>query len=348
MKTHSLNITPQILNAIAEIDGFRGGWNTLHNLTPERLEALRHVATIESIGSSTRIEGSRLTDAEVEQLIGKLGKESFKTRDEQEVAGYAEAMETIFRSFDDIPITENYIKQLHSILLKYSDKDARHRGEYKTLSNSVEAFDPDGNSLGVVFKTATPFDTPRLMEELLRWTVETLDDQAYHPLIAIGMFNVVFLAIHPFQDGNGRLSRVLITLLLLKSNYSYVPYSSLESIIERNKDSYYLALRRTQVTLDDEHPKWEPWLSFFLHALKRQKDHLVAKMDSDNGWDGLALESVKMLEYLAKHQRITRKEAEAITNIPRATLTLRFNELLEKDFIVRYGKARGTWYGLKK
>lgn len=348
MKIHSLNITPQILKTIAEIDGFRGGWNTLHNLTPERLEELRHVATIESIGSSTRIEGSKLTDAEVEQLIGKLGKESFQTRDEQEVAGYAEAMETIFHSFNEIPVTENYIKQLHSILLKYSEKDARHRGEYKTLSNSVEAFDADGTSLGVVFKTATPFDTPRLMEELVKWTVETLEDEAYHPLITIGVFNVVFLAIHPFQDGNGRLSRVLATLLLLKANYSYVPYSSLESVIERNKESYYLALRRTQGTLDDERPKWEPWLSFFLNALKRQKDHLVAKMESNKGWDGLPLEGIKILEYLEKHQRITRKEAEEVIDIPRTTLTLRFKELLDKGLIVRYGKARATWYGLKK
>ena len=163
MKTHSLSITPYMLKALTEIDEFRGGWNTFHNLTPERLKELRHVATIESIGSSTRIEGSELTDAEVEELISKLETKSFKTRDEQEVAGYAAAMETIFQSFNDIPVTENYIKQLHAILLQYSHKDARHRGQYKTLSNSVEAFDTDGNSLGIVFQTATPFDTPRLM-----------------------------------------------------------------------------------------------------------------------------------------------------------------------------------------
>jgi Fic family protein len=348
MKLHSLTITPQILSTIAEIDEFRGGWNTMHDLTPERLKELRHVATIESIGSSTRIEGAKMTDSEIEQMIGELGKESFKTRDEQEVAGYAEAMEVIFQNFDEIPITENYIKQLHSMLLKYSEKDIRHRGQYKTLSNSVEAFDREGKSLGVVFGTATPFDTPRLMEELIKWIVGTLEDKAYHPLIAIGVFNVVFLAIHPFQDGNGRLSRVLATLLLLKANYRYVPYTSLESIIEKSKDSYYLALRRTQGTLDDEQPKWEPWLAFFLNALKKQKNHLVAKMESNNGWDGLPLKSIKILEYLNKHDRITRKVAEEIMTIPRTTLTLRFNELVEQGLIVRYGKARATWYGLKK
>ncbi|HPE60592.1 MAG TPA: Fic family protein [Thiolinea sp.] len=348
IKTHSLNITPEILRLIAELDEFRGGWNSLHGLTPERLAELRHVATIESIGSSTRIEGSKLTDSEVEQLLGNIGTKSFKTRDEQEVAGYAEAMETVFQSFDDIPLTENYLQQLHAILLQYSHKDERHRGRYKTLNNHVEAFDAQGNSLGVVFKTATPFETPRLMEALLKWTVGTLEDKAYHPLITIGVFNVVFLAIHPFQDGNGRLSRVLATLLLLKAGYRHVPYSSLESIIEQNKDSYYLALRRTQGTLEDERPKWEPWLEFFLRTLKKQKDHLKVKVESSQGWDGLPLESVKILEYLAKHHRITRKEAETITDIPKATLALRFKELLDKGMIVRYGQARATWYGLKK
>lgn len=348
MKTHSLSITPEMLRLIAEIDEFRGGWNTLHNLTPERLEELRHVATIESIGSSTRIEGSRLTDSEIEELLGQVGKKSFKTRDEQEVAGYAEVMETVFQSHEDIPVTENYIKQLHSMLLQYSGKDERHRGGYKTLNNHVEAFDADGHSLGVVFKTATPFDTPRLMAELVKWTTETLEDKAYHPLITIGVFNVVFLAIHPFQDGNGRLSRVLATLLLLKAGYRYVPYSSLESIIERNKDTYYLALQRTQRTLDEQSPKWEPWLSFFLRSLKKQKDHLAAKMKANNGRDSLPLDSIKILEHIEKHGRITRKEAEDITQTPKATLILRFSELVEKGFIVRYGQGRATWYGLKK
>lgn len=155
MKTHSLTISTEMLNLISEIDKFQGGWNILHNMTPERLEQLRYVATIESIGSSTRIEGAKLTDAEVGSLLGRIGKESFKTRDEQEVAGYARVMETVFQSYEYIPLTENYIKQLHSMLLQYSDKDERHRGGYKTLNNHVEAFDADGHSLGVVFKTAT-------------------------------------------------------------------------------------------------------------------------------------------------------------------------------------------------
>lgn len=348
MKVHSLNITPEILKLIAEIDEFRGGWNAVHNLTPERLKVLRHVATIESIGSSTRIEGVKLTDEEIGKVLGKIGQTSFKTRDEQEVVGYAETMETIFSNFSEIPITENYLKQLHSSLLRYSDKDERHRGEYKKLNNHVEAFDAEGNSLGVVFKTATPFDTPREMEYLIKWIRETLEDKSLHPLLAIGVFKVVFLAIHPFQDGNGRLSRVLSTLLLLKAGYNYVPYSSLESIIEKNKESYYLGLRKTQGTLDDDCPDWTPWLNFFLRTLSSQKKHLEVKMSEDNGWSGLPSDSVKIIEYLSENPRITMKEAESLTGTPRATLKTRLNQLMDDDFVNRFGKGRGTWYALKK
>jgi Fic family protein len=348
MKIHSLQITAEMLKIIAEIDEFRGGWKKIQYLTPERLEVLRQVATIESIGSSTRIEGVKLTDKEIVGILGGVGKTSFKTRDEQEVVGYAEAMETIFSNFHEIPLTENYIKQLHSILLRYSDKDERHRGRYKTLSNNVEAFDAMGKSLGIVFKTASPFDTPQEVEKLLSWTNETLEDKSIHPLLTIGVFGVVFLAIHPFQDGNGRLSRILSTLLLLKAEYSYIPYSSLESIIERNKKEYYLGLRRTQGTLDKESPDWTPWITFFLRSLRSQKNHLEQKMIESNGWESLPADSVKILDYLTNHKKITITEAEEITATPRATLKTRLADLIEQDFIIRVGVGRGTRYILKK
>ncbi len=253
-----------MLNLIAEIDEFKGSWKALGTLAPERLAALRKVATIESIGSSTRIEGARLTDRQIETLLSNLEQKSFTTRDEQEVAGYADVMQLLFDSWEMISISENYIKQLHSLLLQYSYKDERHRGKYKIMDNHIEAFDPEGNSLGILFTTASPFETPILTEELVYWTRNSLVERQLHPLLIIGIFVVRFLAIHPFQDGTGRLSRVLTTLLLLKSGYTYVPFSSLETVIEDNKDSYYLALRRTQQSLKIEKPDWNAWLLFFL------------------------------------------------------------------------------------
>ena len=182
------------------------------------------------------------------------------------------------------------------------------------------------------------------MQELIVWTKETLDDKSFHPLIVVGVFNVVFLAIHPFQDGNGRLSRVLTTLLLLKSGYSYLPYSSFESIIENNKESYYLNLRRTQKTLKTDTPDWQPWIRFFLHALKRQKDHLAQKTEVSNSYDDLPIESITILDFVTKNQRITMKQAEEITKIPRPTVKTRIVALVERGFLVKHGKARGTWY----
>lgn len=169
IKADDVEITSDILTLISELDEFKGAWKALGVIAPERLTALRRVATIESIGSSTRIEGSKLSDREVEALLPSLEILKFSSRDEQEVAGYAQVMEIVFHSWEDIAITENHIRHLHRDLLIHSHKDERHRGEYKKLANNVGAFDEHGALIGIVFETATPFDTPQRMGELLAW-----------------------------------------------------------------------------------------------------------------------------------------------------------------------------------
>ena len=347
IKTDTILITSELLALIAEIDEFKGAWRALGTLAPARLIALRRVATIESIGSSTRIEGSQLSDRDVERLLSKLEFKSFATRDEQEVAGYAEVMESIFRSWQDIPLTENQIRQLHRDLLAYSDKDARHRGGYKTASNSVAAFDVDGKQLGIVFETATPFDTPRLMGELITWLNETRDTGRLHALLVIAVFVVVLLEIHPFQDGNGRLSRVLTTLLLLQAGYAHVPYSSLESIIEHSKEGYYLALRQTQGTIRSEAPNWQPWLSFFLRAMQQQKRHLTIKVERETTViANLSDSAVRIIDFARDHGRVTIGDMIRSTGINRNTLKEHFRKLLEQGYLVRHGKGKGSWYVL--
>lgn len=341
-------ITSEILNLIAEIDEFKGGWKAYSNLTPERLNALRHVATVESVASSTRIEGAKLSDREVESLLNNLKRQQFTTRDEQEVAGYAEVMELLFESWNSIPLDENHIQQLHTQLLRHSSKDERHRGTYKTLSNSVAAFDADGKEIGIIFETSTPFDTPFEMQRLLEWTEQQLDSQALHPLIVTALFIVQFLAIHPFQDGNGRLSRILTTLLLLKAGYVYVPYSSMESVIEANKDSYYLALRRTQGTLKQEKIHWEPWLLFFLKTLKKQKDNLLKKVQRERYFlQAMPQLALDILEILKEHGRVTTGEVMLATQAKRATVKKRLNELVNTQLITQHGQGKGTFYTLK-
>ena len=348
LRTDSLQITPEVLRLIARIDEFKGAWRALGTLAPDRLLALRRVATIESIGSSTRIEGSKLSDRDVEKLLSKLEIKSFETRDEQEVAGYAELMDLVFTSWPDIPFNENHIKQLHLILLRHSEKDERHRGGYKTNSNSVAAFDENGTQIGIVFETASPFETARLMTELVAWVAQERDRAVLHPLLIISIFVVVFLEIHPFQDGNGRLSRVLTTLLLIQAGYAYVPYSSLESVIEVNKESYYLALRQTQGTIRSAQPNWQPWLVFFLRSLAEQVRRLEKKMEREKlVLAALPELSLQIIEFAREHGRITMADAIKLTSVSRNTLKQHFRNLVERSHLAQQGKGRGAWYEMR-
>lgn len=350
MKEPERVLGSDLVKLIAEIDEFKGRWDALKTLSPDRLDALRKVATIESIGSSTRIEGAKLTDRQVETLLANIEMRPFATRDEQEVGGYAEAMDLVFESYEDLHLTENHVRQLHQTLLRHSTKDERHRGSYKTLPNNVVAYDAQGQEIGVVFETTSPFDTPREMEELIAWTRKAIAEEAHHPILIIAVFVVVFLAIHPFQDGNGRLSRVLMTLLLLRAGYAYVPFASLERVIEENKDLYYNALRRTQTTLKSDAPDWQPWTGFFLRCLKKQKDGLAVRLERERASagrdDDLPRLAVQVLKELRAHEGLTIAELEGLTGANRNTLKVRLRELVASGRVRRHGKARATWYSL--
>jgi len=342
--------TNEMLTLIATIDEFKGEWRGLGDIGPETLRSLRRIATIESAGSSTRIEGAKLSDGEVEKLVGNLGKESFQSRDEQEVAGYAYVMESIQTVWPDLRIAESILLQLHRDLLRYSNKDERHRGQWKNLDNHVAAFDADGKQVGIVFETATPFETPMLTEKLLSWHAKEEADPILHPLLRIAVFNVVFLAIHPFQDGNGRLSRVLTNLMLLRAGYSYVSYTSLESVIEHNKEAYYLALRRTQTSFQKE-ADWEPWILFFLRALKSQivrlRDRLEAPSELPKGNvipDDLSPLAARLLFLLNERETLSVSAAAEALEANRHTLKDKFTELIENGYAELRGKGRGAHY----
>lgn len=355
--TSKITITPEMLLLISEIDEFKGAWQLLGRLTPERLQALRKVATIESIGSSTRIEGAKLSDRDIEKLLSNLESYSFVSRDEQEVAGYAYVCQEIFQGYESMTFSENLIKQLHAWLLQFSDKDERHRGEYKKVSNNVEAFDATGKSLGIVFQTTSPFETPMRMQELVEWINQQNSRKQLHPLLIIAVFIVIFLAIHPFQDGNGRLSRILTTLLLLQAGYTYVPYSALESFIERSKESYYLALRKTQTTLflvhsdawaqADDNPNFTPWLNFFLKMLQKQKIHLEQKMLKEKTVAmNLPLLSSQILTLLHEHGSLNISDFEQITKTNRNTLKKHLSNLVKDKMIIRLGTGKASFYTL--
>ncbi|MDI9333086.1 MAG: Fic family protein [Cytophagales bacterium] len=256
-------------------------------------------------------------------------------------------MDLIFSSAEYIPFTENHIKQLHRDLLIHVDKDASHRGNYKTHTNSVVARDETGKVIGVVFETATPFDTPRLMTELVEWYRAERDSKTMHPLLVIAVFVVTFLAIHPFEDGNGRLSRILTTLLLLQAGYAYVLYSSLESVIEHNKGNYYIGLRQTQITIRTDAPNWEPWITFFLRSLHAQVKRLEKKVEHEKIILAALPElSLQIFELARERGRITTQAAVKLTGANRSTVKQHMQKLVDAGHLAQNGAGRGVWYGL--
>jgi Fic family protein len=337
-------MTPRIVRLIAEIDEFKGYWKGMATLSVNFLSNLRILATIESIGSSTRIEGAKLTDSEVSALIKEIGTRTFRSRDEQEVAGYAEALQLVQESYDEIDLTENNIKYLHQVLLKFSEKDGWHLGEYKKHPNHVAAFDVDGREIGILFETVSPFDTPQMMESLVGATGRNLKDADTHPLTAISDFIVRFLAIHPFQDGNGRLSRVLTNLLLLRSGYAYVQYSSHESIVEVNKDKYYLALRTAQGKLKSGEKSPEVWTAFFLEMLKDQKDRLLKKIEREKIAHALPDVSIQILNLAKEHGRVNVSFVTNVLQVNRNTVKKHLQHLVRTEKLVLHGKGRGSYY----
>ncbi len=334
----SITLTPQIVRLIAEIDEFKGYWRGVSSLSTDALRTLRMFATIESIGSSTRIEGAKLSNSEVEMLLRGIDIHSFRNRDEEEVAGYADAMRLITESFAEIDLTENHVKQLHKILLAHSSKDQWHLGEYKQHPNHVSAFDETGHEVGVIFETSSPLETPHLMRELIADIGQRLRAESEHPLLTISEFTVRFLAIHPFQDGNGRVSRVLTNLLLLRAGYDYVQYSSLEQQIELQKQDYYLALRKTQLDLCD--PAWN---EFFLLTLKRQKDRLLERVESQREQQSLPIPEA-IIRLVKERGRITMSDVVSHYRFNRNTIKKHLEALVRSGQLIPHGKGRGVYY----
>jgi len=334
----------RIVKLIAEVDEFKGFWKGMQSLSAENLSALRVLATIESIGSSTRIEGAQLSDPEVSALLDGLDMRSFRSRDEQEVAGYAKTIQLIYDSYEQIDLTENNIKYLHKVLLQFSTKDEWHLGEYKQHPNHVAAFDSDGNQVGIIFETAPPAQTPLLMESLVDLTRNRLSNEDVHPLLTIGDFILRLLAIHPFQDGNGRLARVLTNLMLLQSGYDFVQYSSHERIVEANKDQYYLALRASQKDLQSDSSFELKWADFFLEMLVKQKNHLKEKIERESRARRLPALSEKIVELAQEHGRISIGFISTVLEANRNTVKKHVQQLVKMGQLVRHGKGRGTYY----
>jgi Fic family protein len=341
----TFNFTPnwmQLTKEISQIDRFDASWATIEKREGQTLKQLKSIATVHSVGASTRIEGSKMTDEEVEVLIKNLAISKLEERDQQEVAGYFETLELIAESFRDIEITENNLKHLHNVLMKHSEKDAWHKGNYKQHSNVVEAANPDG-SKQVVFKTTEPgFATEDAMSKLITWYKS--DNQTL-PLIKDAIFVYDFLSIHPFQDGNGRLSRILGTLLLLKHGYSWVQYVSFEHQIESRKSEYYKILMQCQRQRPGE--EVHPWVLFFLDCLKNIQSQLMTKLEVQTKNSKLTLREKKIYSFIENHPGSQSGEIAQKLSIPLPTVKRILTDMVKNKLLAMYGAGASTNYGIE-
>jgi len=339
----------QINRLLSIIDTFKGSWQVLERTQKGYLKELRKIATIESTGSSTRIEGATLTDAEVEKLLRSVKISKLEKREEQEVVGYYEALEIILEHYRDIPLTESYLHQLHGMLLKHSHKDRSHKGRYKGLSNRVVANYPDGTQR-TIFRTTEPHLTASEMEALLLWTNERLGAQDLHPLLIVSAFVYEFLSIHPYQDGNGRLSRLLTTLLLMKLDYGFVQYVSFEHVIESKKDAYYRALMSGQKHRYKREERIDKWVIFFLESLIELTQRLSVKYDTYSTLKvALNERQRRIVSFVKAKEPVQVGEIEAsLEDYSRNTIKKDLSYLVQEGILLKTGAGRGVRYYLKK
>ena len=338
------NIPAEIWSRIAKIDEIKGRWTGGVNLSPQILGRLKKSVLITSAGASTRIEGANLSYEEVEKLIGGIKVGKWKNRDEQEVSGYYELLKNVFDSWEALSFSESAIKHFHNEMLKYTSKDERHKGDYKKIENDVKMYDENKNIIGVVFKTISAYLTPKKMQELVDWTKIASEEKKIHPLLTVGNFIVEFLNIHPFQDGNGRLSRILTNLLLLKEGYLYMSYISHEKFIEDNKNDYYIALRRSQKTFGTKNESITAWLDFFLTMLLKQSEMAIELLDSEQVEKLLSLKQLDVWNYLLETIEATPSEIAEKTKVARPTVNQSLTKLLKLKKIEKISSGRGTRY----
>jgi len=343
-ETRFTNLTHEIWTKITQIEEIKGKWSASSRLSPQILVRLKRSVLITSTGASTRIEGSKLSDEDIEKMLRGISIQKFSNRDEQEVQGYYELLQNVFEAYEDLKFNESLIKHFHKELLKYVGKDALHRGNYKTQENKVDMVDEAGKSIGTLFDTTPAYLTPKEMAELVEWTKKALDEKKYHPLLIIGNFIVEFLNIHPFKDGNGRMSRIITNLLLLQSNYLYMPYISHEKIIEDNKPEYYLALRLAQKTFKSDKEDINPWLDFFLTIMLRQSQMAIDLLNTKNIEIFLSKKQLAVWEYLQTVKEATPIEISKNAGVARPTVNQVLNKLLNMKKIERIGEGAAIRY----
>lgn len=335
-----LNINWKLINLISEIDRFDANWTAIERKEGQRnLKDLKSIATVRSVGASNRIEGNTMSNEEVDVLLKKIDITKLNDRDSQEVVGYFEVLDLISESYKNIQLTENHIKSLHNSLMKYSDKDQWHKGDYKVHSNAVETSFPDGSRQIIFQTTEAGFATEDAIRQLLNWYNT---EKEVHPLVKVASFVYDFLSVHPFQDGNGRLSRLISTFLLLKNGYKWIQYVSFEHEIENRKNEYYQALRSCQAQRPNEDVT--VWIQFFLSCLSNIQSQLLVKLNRSGLETQLSPKEKSIYTIIQNRPNIQSSEISEKLAIPAPTVKRILSVLLNKGLIEKEGSGRNVSY----
>ncbi|MEM9000601.1 MAG: Fic family protein [Bacteroidota bacterium] len=337
-----LNINWKLLSQISTIDRFDATWTSIERKEGLTLKELKSIATVKSVGASTRIEGSKMSNQEVEVLLENIDITKIKDRDSQEVIGYFKTLDLISDSYNEIRISENDIKNLHNLLMKHNEKDQWHKGNYKQHSNAVEATLPNGTKYIVFQTTEAGFPTDDAMRNLIDWY---RNDNETHSLVKCALFAYEFLSIHPFQDGNGRLSRLLSSLLLLKNGYKWIQYVSFEHEIESRKTEYYRVLQNCQSNRPNENVN--EWIEFFFDCLKNIQLKLSEKLKVQGTQTKLTPKEKSIISFIENHAGCKSGDIAKKLNIPSPTVKRILPKLLELNIIEKHGIGPGTNYTIK-
>ncbi|MBK9254974.1 MAG: Fic family protein [Saprospiraceae bacterium] len=337
-----LKIDWKLINLISEINRFDANWAAIERKEGQSLKELKSIATLRSVGASNRIEGNKMSDEEVDVLLQKIDITKLTDRDSQEVVGYFEVLDLISGSYENISVTESHIKSLHNNLMKYSAKDEWHKGNYKQHNNAVEASFPDGTRQIIFQTTEAGFATEDAIRQLLKWYNSETE---VHALIKTASFVYDFLSIHPFQDGNGRLSRLISTLLLLKNGYKWIQYVSFEHEIESRKNEYNQVLRSCQAQRPNEDVT--VWMQFFLSCLSNIQSQLLSKLNKSGVETQLSPKEKSIFTIIHNRPNIQSGEIAERLGIPSPTVKRILSELLNKGLIEKQGKGRNVSYTLK-
>lgn len=328
----------EILGLVAQIHEYKGRQELYLKQKPEELDRLVEIAKIQSTEASNEIEGIQTTNTRLKQLVAD--KTAPRNRDEEEIMGYRDVLNTIHENYEYIPIRANYILQLHHDLFRYSEKGIG--GHFKNTQNYISTTDSEGNEF-VLFTPVTPYETPPAVDAICESYNRVIDTQEIDALLLTPVFIHDFLCIHPFNDGNGRMSRLLTTLLLCKSGYVIGKYISLESKIAKNKNLYYDALEACQRGWYENQEDPAPFIKYLLRTI------LAAYRDFEDRVDLVseklpAVEVVRRAVY-GKIGKFTKRDImELCPTIGKTSVENSIKQLVDRGVLVKHGSGRSTYY----